>query len=145
MVSVLKRNFFWNFKYLSQSEFTDEVIVEGLEIKVDKNGMGWIEINKNKKLKGQIWKVSKNQFRDITYFYGLAIEKNYEGKIGTKIGFLENVKFFVRKYPPSENDINFEKIVEEYTLEIQNKEYNNFGHFIEREEKYLKYKLCYPN
>ena len=145
VVSVLKRNFFWNFKYLSQSEFTDEVIVEGLEIKVDKNGMGWIEINKNKKLKGEIWKVSKNQFRDIAYFYGLAIEKNYEGKIGTKIGFLENVKFFVRKYPPSENDINFEKIVEEYTLEIQNKEYNNFGHFIAREEKYLKYKLCYPN
>ena len=119
--------------------------MEGLEIKVDKNGMGWIEINKNKKLKGEIWKVSKNQLKDIAYFYGLIIEKNYEGKIGIKNGFLENVKFFVRKYPPTGNAIDIEKSVEEYTLEIQNKEYSNFGHFIEREEKYLKYKLLYPN
>ena len=49
----------------------------------------------------------------------------------------------MRKYPPSIGSV--EKSVEEYTIDMQNKEYNNFGHFIEREEKYLKYKLCYPN
>ena len=143
VVSLLKKNFFWNYKYLSQSEFIDDTIAEGLEIKVDKNGMRWIEINTDKKVKGEIWKVTKNQLRDIAYFYGLTIEKNYEGKIVTKLGILDNVKFFVRKYPPNER--NEEKSVEEYTIEMQNKEYNNFNHFIEREEKYLKYKLCYPN
>ena len=142
VVSLLKKNFFWNFKYLSYSEFIDTVIVEGLEIKVDKNGMGWIEINKNKKVKGEIWKVNKSQLKDIAYFYGLTIEKKYEGKILTKKGMLDNVVFFVRKYTPNDNT---EKSVEEYTIDIQKKEYNNFGHFIEREEKYLKYKLCYPN
>ena len=60
VVSLLKKNFFWNFKYLSQSEFIDNVIVKGLEIKVDKNGMGWIELNKEKKVNGEIWKVTKN-------------------------------------------------------------------------------------
>ena len=143
VVSLLKKNFFWNFKYLSQSEFIDNVIVKGLEIKVDKNGMGWIELNKEKKVNGEIWKVTKNQLKDIAYFYGLTIQKKYEGKIETKIGILDNVIFFVRKYPPSVDSA--EKSFEEYTIEMQNKEYNNFGHFIEREEKYLKYKLCYPN
>ena len=142
VVSLLKKNFFWNFKYLSYSEYIDTVIVEGLEIKIDKNGMGWIEINKNKKLKGEIWKVNKSQLKDIAYFYGLTIEKKYEGKILTKKGMLDNVEFFVRIYPPNNNN---EKSVEEYTIDIQKNEYNNFGHFIEREEKYLKYKLCYPN
>ena len=143
VVSLLKKNFFWNFKYLSQSEFIDNVTVKGLEIKVDKNGMGWIELNKDKNLKGEIWKVTKNQLKDIAYFYGFIIQKKYEGKIETKNGALDNVIFFVRKYPS--NDGNEEKSVEEYTIEMQNKEYNNFGHFIEREEKYLNYKLCYPN
>ena len=143
VASLLKKNFFWNYKYLSLSEFIDEVNVEGLEIKVDKNGMGWIEINKDKRLKGEIWKVSKNQLRDIKYFYGLTVEKNYEGKIETKIGNIDKVIFFVRKYPP--NDKNEEKSMEEYTVEMQNNEYNNMAHFIEREERYLKYKLCYPN
>ena len=143
VASLLKKNFFWNYKYLSLSEFIDEVNVEGLEIKVDKNGMGWIEINKDKRLKGEIWKVSKNQLRDIKYFYGLTVEKNYEGKIETKKGNIDKVIFFVRKYPP--NDKNEEKSVEEYTVEMQNNEYNNMAHFIEREERYLKYKLCYPN
>ena len=143
VVSLLKKNFFWNFKYLSQSEFIDNIIVKGLEIKVDKNGMGWIELNKEKKVNGEIWKVTKNQLKDIAYFYGLIIQKKYEGKIETKIGILDNVIFFVRKYPPSIGSV--EKSVEEYTIDMQNKEYNNFGHFIEREEKYLKYKLCYPN
>ena len=91
----------------------------------------------------EIWKVSKSQLKDIAYFYGLTIEKNYEGKIVTKLGILDNVKFFVRKYPPNER--NEEKSVEEYTIEMQNKEYNNFNHFKEMEEKYLKYKLYYPN
>ena len=145
VVSLLKKNHFWNYKYLSYSEFIDEATVEGVEIKVDKNGMGWIEINKTKKAKGEIWKVSKYQLKDIAYFYGLTIEKKYEGKIKTKIGLLDEVKFFIRKYPPSEKDKDSEKSVEEYTIDMQNKEYNNFGHFIEREEKYLKYKLCYPN
>ena len=144
VVSVLKTNFFWNFKYLSQSEFIDNVIVKGLEIKVDKNGMGWIELNKEKKAHGEIWKLTKNQLKDIAYFYGLVIQKKYEGKIETKKGILDNVIFFVRKYPPNDKNSS-EKSIEEYTIEIQNKEYNNFGHFIEREEKYLKYKLCYPN
>ena len=144
VVSVLKTNFFWNFKYLSQSEFIDNVIVKGLEIKVDKNGMGWIELNKEKKAHGEIWKLTKNQLKDIAYFYGLVIQKKYEGKIETKKGILDNVIFFVRKYPPNDKNSS-EKSVEEYIIEIQNKEYNNFGHFIEREEKYLKYKLCYPN
>ena len=143
VVSILKRNFFWNYKYLSLCEFIDVCQVEGLEIKVDKNGMGWIEINKDKKLKGEIWKVNKNQLNDIKYFYGLIIEKNYNGKIKTKNGILDNVIFYVRKYPP-DNKIQ-ERSVEEYTIDIQNNEYNNLAHFIEREEKYLKCKLCYPN
>ena len=143
VVSLLKRNFFWNYKYLSKSEFVDDVIVDGLEIKIDKNGMGWIDINKNKKLSGEIWKVSKNQLKDIAYFYGLIIEKIYEGKIMTKKGNLDKVLYFIRKYPP--DDKNIERSVGEYTIDFQNKEYNNMAHFIEREEKYLKYKLCYPN
>ena len=145
VVSVLKKNFFWNYKYLSLSEYIDEVYVKGLEIKVDKNGMGWIEINKEKSLKGEIWKVKKNQLRDIKYFYGLTIEKKYEGKIGTKNGMLDNVIFFVRKDSNNNNNLNEERSVEEYTIGIQNNEYNNMQHFIKREEKYLNYKLCYPN
>ena len=39
VVSLLKKNFFWNYKYLSQSEFIDDTIVEGLEIKVDKRNL----------------------------------------------------------------------------------------------------------
>ena len=105
--------------------------------------MGWIDINKNKKLKGEIWKVSKNQLKDIAYFYGLIIEKIYEGKIMTKKGNLDKVLYFIRKYPPDDKKI--ERSVGEYTIDFQNKEYNNMAHFIEREEKYLKYKLCYPN
>jgi hypothetical protein len=141
IVSVLKKGFFWNYKYFDENcELIENVCVEDLKINVDKNGMGWIEEEKGKKLKGEIWKVNKYQLNDIKYFYGIIIEKEKEIKCKNEI---INVKYYIRKYKPK--NIEKEIELEEYTIDIQNKYYNNIGHNLTLQEKYLKYPQVFPN
>lgn len=130
VASVLKRGFIWNSKYLSYSKFICNGELNGFEIAIDENGMGWIVNTKKGQIKGEIWQVPKNELRDIEYFYGFC--KKAIVDVNTNEKNLNNVVCFVRDEEVTESD----KIVSEYTLDNQN-DYNSMAHSIKLEERYL--------
>ena len=127
--SVLKKGFYWNKKFLKY--FFDEGEVNGLELFVDKSGMGWI--GKGKKIKGEIWKVSKDELIDIEYFYNICDKK--EINICSKNNGIINCIYFKLK---EQTDNSYDKM-EFYSIEFQNENYNPIYHQILIEEKFLKY------
>lgn len=139
VASVLKKGFYWNSKFLSYGEFVDEGILNGYQIAIDENSMGWIVNMGNGQIKGEVWKLSKNELRDIEYFYGFCQKENVT--ITIKNCLLNDVVCFVRKEPITEN----EKIVEQYTLKNQ-KDYNSMAHSIKLEERYMNksFKFALP-
>ena len=129
VVSVLKENFYWNKKYLSEGEKVKNATLKGYGIIIDENGMGWI--NKGDTAKGEIWKVKEDDLRDVIYFYGeddcVVKEENIDGYQVTFV-LKENVKG---------------KEVDEYTKENE-KKYDAIGSKVKIEEKYLRYSLRFP-
>lgn len=134
--SVLKKGFWWNKKYLSYAEFVDEGELCGYSVFIDQNGMGWII--PGDKLKGELWKVSSDDFKDIEYFYGFC--QKVEVEIKTSKDEYKKVVCFIR------NDLNKEKgkIVYDYTIDDQKLNYNSMAHSICQQEKYMNCSFKFP-
>lgn len=98
--------------------------------------MGWIV--PGDKLKGELWKVSSDDFKDIEYFYGFC--QKVEVEIKTSKDEYKKVVCFVR------NDLNKEKgkMVYDYTIEDQKLNYNSMTHSISQQEKYMNCSFKFP-
>lgn len=98
--------------------------------------MGWIVRNDDGQIKGEIWKVNRDDLRDIEYFYGFCQKEN--ATVTANSSSYHNVAVFVLEKKINKDD----KIVDEYTIENQ-KRYNSIGHQIKLQEKYLN--ISYEN
>ena len=145
VVSVLKDEFYWSKKYIryddNKNKLLDEGILNNHIIGIDKNGFGWIVEKENKKCKGQIIEVDKDDFIDIEYFYGLDDEKMKEINIQLNEKEIKAFAFILKNIP--KELINEKGIieVEEYDLDMQNKYFNPMQHIINQQEKYLNMSL----
>lgn len=141
VVSVLKKGFWWNSKYLNNGQQITEGLVDDYEIIIDENGMGWIVPEKGKTMKGELWKVTEEECEDIRYFYGEKECERREIKMKGENGIeYDKVRIYVRIEGKTEKD----EIIQEYTIETQKNKYNPVGHKIKIEEKYLKCSLRFP-
>lgn len=136
VASVLKKGFWWNSKFLSYANFISEGKINGFSVLIDENEMGWIVRNDDGQIKGEIWKVNRDDLRDIEYFYGFCQKEN--ATVTANSSSYHNVVVFVLEKKINKDD----KIVDEYTFENQ-KRYNSIGHQIKLQEKYLN--ISYEN
>ena len=127
VASVLKKDFYWNKKFLK--DFIDEGQTDGIGLVTDNSGMGWI--SKGKKIKGEIWKIKESELIDIEYFYGLCDKK--ESDIITK----NNGVIKCIYYELNSKYLKDKKEIEDYTLDYQMKNYNPILHQVMIEEIYL--------
>ena len=133
VVSVLKKGFWWNSKYLNNGQQITEGLVDDYEIIIDENGMGWIVPEKGKTMKGELWKVTEEECEDIRYFYGEKECERREIKMKGENGIeYDKVRIYVRIEGKTEKD----EIIQEYTIETQKNKYNPVGHKIKIEETY---------
>ena len=127
VASVLKKDFYWNKKFLK--DFIDEGEADGIELVTDNSGMGWI--SKGKKIKGEIWKIKESELKDIEYFYGLC-DKKERNFIIKNNGIIKCIYYELNsKY------LKDKKEIENYTLDYQMKNYNPILHQVMIEEIYL--------
>ena len=127
VASVLKKDFYWNKKFLK--DFIDEGEADGIGLVTDNSGMGWIY--KGKKIKGEIWKIKESELKDIEYFYGLC-DKKESNFIIKNNGIIKCIYYELNsKY------LKDKKEIENYTLDYQMKNYNPILHQVMIEEIYL--------
>lgn len=131
--SVLKKGFYWNKKFMRDNNYVDEGFGNGIEIIVDKSGMGYF--GKGDKAKGEIWKVSENDLIDIEYFYNICQRKDIVIN-STHNGNVECI-YYERKEEKKDD----EKSLDFYSLDFQKENYNPIYHQILIEENYLQYPL----
>ena len=146
VVSVLKNNFYWSKKYITFDENNNKNKIKGkalLEnhcISVDKNGFGWIVPKNGKKCLGEIIEVTYEDYLDIEFFYDQLDSKMEEIYVKK-----DNQEIKVYAYIVKElfNNIKREKSfeIDEYTLDLQNKEFNPMQHIINQQERYLNMSL----
>ena len=129
VASVLKKGFFWNKKFLK--DYFDEGEADGIGLVTDESGMGWI--SKGKRIKGEIWKIKESELKDIEYFYALCDKKEKDFRSNNN-GIIKCVYFEINK-----KYLKDKKELENYTLDYQNKYYNQILHQIMNEEIYLGY------
>ena len=133
VASVLKKDFYWNKKFLKN--FFDEGEIDGLGLITDESGMGWIY--KGQHLKGEIWIIKESELMDIEYFYGLCNKKEDDFKSKNN-GIIKCVYFEI-----NEKYIKNKKQIENYSLDFQKSNYNPILHQIIIEEIYLDYTFDY--
>ena len=148
VVSVLKNGFYWSNKYITyednnnKNKLIGKAILENHCINVDKNGFGWIISKKGKKCVGEIIEVTYEDFLDIEFFYDQLDTKmkeiivKMEGKEIKVYAYIINELFKNIK-----REENLELEIEEYNIEIQNKEFNPMQHIINQQERYLNMSL----
>ena len=109
VASVLKKDFYWNKKFLKN--FFDEGEIDGLGLITDESGMGWIY--KGQHLKGEIWIIKESELMDFEYFYGLCNKKEDDFKSKNN-GIIKCVYFEI-----NEKYIKNKKQIENYSLDFQ--------------------------
>ena len=146
--SVLKKDFYWNKKYISYDKNNNKFIGRGILnnycINVDKNGFGWIVPKKGMKCIGEVYDVEYEDFLDIEFFYGQSDSKMEE--INVKLLDDENelkvyaytIKELFENIKNKNEEVNE---IEEYTIDIQNEKFNPMQHVINQQERYLKMSL----
>ncbi|KAK8887591.1 hypothetical protein M9Y10_038641 [Tritrichomonas musculus] len=136
--SVLKKGFFWNQKYLSYAEYINQGELVNHSILIDDNEMSLI-VKGGYRIKGELWKVTNDDLRDIEYFYGKECQKE-EVSIKTSDGKeYKNALCFVYVEPLKEGD----KIMEEYTVD-NGKDFNNIAYEERKQEKYSNISYNFP-
>ena len=149
VASVLKKNFYWNKKYItydgSKNRFLGKGILNNFCINIDKNGFGWIFPKNEKNCFGEIYEVAYEDFLDIEFFYGqrdslmeeiivkLYRDNNMEEEI--------NVYAYILKEMLDNIKDKEEKIVEEYGIELEKERFNPMQHVINQQERYLSISL----
>ena len=148
VVSVLKNGFYWSDKYITyeddnnKNKLIGKAILENHCINVDKNGFGWIIPKNGKRCLGEIIEITYEDFLDIEFFYDQLdtkmkeINVKFEGKEIKVYAYIINELFNNIK-----REKNKEVEIEEYNIEMQNKEFNPMQHIINQQERYLNMSL----
>lgn len=136
--SVMKKGFWYHQKFLSgeHTKFVGEGEIRGYEIGIDENGMGWLTESEDRRVKGEVYELDRDDLRDIKYFCQFCTEKVVEIIPEGDDSEVYSAKCFV------DNNSKYKDKVSEYTLENE-KEFNSIGECIKKQEKYLEINFKY--
>ena len=146
VVSVLKNGFYWSDKYITYEDQNNKnknlgkAILENHCIEVDKNGFGWIVEKNGKKCVGEIIEVTYEDFLDIEFFYTQLDSKMKEINVKMEGKEIKVYAYIIKElFKNVKREKNWE--IEEYSIEIQNSEFNPMQHIINQQERYLNMSL----
>ena len=146
VVSVLKIGFYWSNKYIryednnNKNKYVEKALLENHCINVDKNGFGWITPKMGKKCFGEVYEVTYEDFLDIEFFYDQLDSKMKEINVKKEDKEIKVYAFIIDELF---NNVKRENIfeVEEYNIDLENKEFNPMQHIICQQERYLNMSL----
>jgi hypothetical protein len=148
VVSVLKNGFYWSNKYITYEDHNNKnkligkAILENHCINVDKNGFGWIIPKKGKNCVGEIIEVTYEDFLDIEFFYDQLDSKMKEINVKIEGKEIKVYAYIINElFKNVKREDNKELEIEDYNIEIQNREFNPMQHIINQQERYLNMSL----
>ena len=146
VVSVLKTGFYWSKKYITyddsnnKNKYIGKTILENHCITVDKNGFGWIIPKEGKNCIGEVIEISQEDFFDIEFFYDQLDSKMQEKKVKINGKEIKVYVYIIKElFKNVKREENME--IEEYNIDLQNKEFNPMQHIINQQERYLNMSL----
>ena len=146
VVSVLKTGFYWSKKYITyddsnnKNKYIGKTILENHCISVDKNGFGWIIPKEGKNCIGEVIEISQEDYFDIEFFYDQLDSKMQEKKVKINGKEIKVYVYIIKElFKNVKREENME--IEEYNIDLQNKEFNPMQHIINQQERYLNMSL----